>query len=166
MTAPDTLAAFAVLQDQVRVLTDRSEIAALTDRYLTHLDRDRHRDDWFGDVFTEDAHLTFPMGEFKGTSGLAEFQEMARKTFERTHHTASALTVTVDGDHARIRAHLTAVHVRRAAEPGEHFDIGGHYDADAVRTPEGWRISRFVFDLVWHAGQGPQGHGPAAPAKS
>ncbi|MCG7205424.1 MULTISPECIES: nuclear transport factor 2 family protein [Streptomyces] len=138
-------------------LRDRADLTALADRYVTHLDRDRHRDDWFGAVFTDDVHLTFPMGEYKGIAGLTEFQEMARTTFERTHHTASNYSIDVDGDRATIRAHLTAVHVRKAAEPGVHFTIGGHYEAGAVRTADGWRIDRFVFDLVWHEGQGPQG---------
>ncbi|MET8829870.1 nuclear transport factor 2 family protein [Streptomyces sp. NPDC004610] len=149
--------AVATLRTTLRALTDRAELTALADRYLTHLDRDRHRDDWFGAVFTDDAHLTFPMGEYKGMTGLAEFQRLARTTFERTHHTATNYTLDIDGDRAGIRAHLTAVHVRRAAEPGTHFTIGGHYEAGAIRTADGWRIDRFVFDLVWHAGQGPQG---------
>ncbi|MEU1433725.1 nuclear transport factor 2 family protein [Streptomyces sp. NPDC005786] len=153
-TTEETVAA---LRAELRELSDRAELTALGDRYVTHLDRDRHRDDWFGSVFTDDVHLTFPMGEYKGTAGLAEFQNLARATFERTHHTASNYTTELDGDRARIRAHLTAVHVRTAAEPGTHFTIGGHYEADAVRTADGWRINRFVFELVWHEGQGPQG---------
>ncbi|MFD7527325.1 MULTISPECIES: nuclear transport factor 2 family protein [unclassified Streptomyces] len=153
-TTEETVAA---LRAELRDLRDRAELTALGDRYVTHLDRDRHRDDWFGSVFTDDVHLTFPMGEYKGTAGLAEFQALARTTFERTHHTASNHTVDLDGDRARIRAHLTAVHVRTATEPGTHFTIGGHYEAAAVRTADGWRINRFVFDPVWHEGQGPQG---------
>ncbi|MEW2131058.1 nuclear transport factor 2 family protein [Streptomyces sp. NPDC005435] len=143
------------LRAQVRLLTDRAELTALADRYLAHLDHDRDRDDWLDSVFTQDAHLVFPMGEYRGTAGLAEFQKLARTTFERTHHQGTNHSVDVDGDHARIRAHLTAVHVAHAAEPGVHFDIGGHYEAEAVRTPDGWRLRRFVFDLVWHAGSGP-----------
>ncbi|MGW3892671.1 nuclear transport factor 2 family protein [Micromonospora chokoriensis] len=140
------------LAAQVRQLSDRAAITELCDRYVLHLDKDRHNDDWFGAVFTDDCHLTFPMGEYKGFDGLAAFQQMARKTFETTHHIGSNYTIVLDGDHADIRAHLTAVHVKRSAEPSAHFDIGGHYEAVAVRTPVGWRIRRFVFDLVWAAG--------------
>ena len=143
------------LRGQVRLLTDRAELTALADRYLAHLDHDRDRDDWFGSVFTEDAHLVFPMGEYQGSAGLARFQQLARTTFERTHHQGTNYAVDVDDDRALIQAQLTAVHVERAAEPGAHFDICGHYEAEAVRTPDGWRLRRFVFDLVWHAGSGP-----------
>jgi hypothetical protein len=148
----DDVAAMGI---RLRVLTDRAEVSELCDRYVLHLDKDRDNDDWLASVFTEDAHLIFPMGEYKGLDGLAAFQRMARDTFSRTHHLSSNYVIRMDGDRAEVRAHLMAVHVRERAEPGVHFDIGGHYEAEAVRTPAGWRLRRFVFDLVWHAGQRP-----------
>jgi hypothetical protein len=166
MTAPDAktrhddeLDELALLRHRVKVLTDRAEITEVCDRYVNRLDAARHEDTWFGSVFTEDVHLTFPFGEYKGFEGLADFQRMARTTFERTHHLASNHTIDLypedDEDRARVRVHLMAMHVRRREEPGVHFGIGGHYDAELVRTPAGWRIRRFTFDLVWNAGQGP-----------
>jgi hypothetical protein len=153
----------AALRRQVRELGDRADITEVCDRYVNHLDVSRHDDTWFGSVFTEDVHLTFPFGEYKGFEGLGAFQQMAGTTFERTHHIASNHTIDLypegDENRARVRAHLMAVHVRRREEPGAHFDIGGHYEAEMVRTPVGWRIRRFTFDLVWNAGQAPQaGH--------
>jgi hypothetical protein len=135
--------------------TDRAEITALCDRYVANLDRSRHDDSWLPAVFTEDAVVTFPMGVYRGLGGLRDFQQMARTTFERTHHMSTNHDITIDGDRATIRAHLTAVHVRQAADPAGHFSIGGHYDADAVRTPVGWRFERFTFDLVWTSGAAP-----------
>ncbi|WP_406864167.1 nuclear transport factor 2 family protein [Streptomyces sp. HUAS MG47] len=142
---------------RLQELTDRIELTELCDRYVRHLDKDRADDAWLGSVFTEDAHLTFPFGEFNGIEGLKGFQAMARTTVERTHHLSSNYDIRLDGDRARIGAHLMAVHVRRSEEPSGHFTIGGHYEADAVRTDEGWRIRTFVFDLVWNAGDPPTG---------
>lgn len=143
------------LRAQLQALSDRAAISDLCDRYVMHLDKNRDSDAWLDSVFTEDVRLTFPMGEYKGMNGLAAFQEMARTTFERTHHVSSNHAIELDGDRAKVRAHLLAVHVRRGEQTGTHFDIGGHYDAEAVRTVEGWRIRRFTFDLVWHAGERP-----------
>ncbi|MFI6008647.1 nuclear transport factor 2 family protein [Streptomyces sp. NPDC051243] len=155
-TAHDEL---AYLRTQVRTLGDRAGITEVCDRYVHHLDANRHNDAWFDSVFTADVQLTFPFGEYKGFDGLAGFQQMARTTFERTHHLAGNYAIDLypdgDEDRARVRAHLMAVHVRQREEPAAHFDIGGHYDAELVRTPVGWRIRRFTFDLVWNAGQGP-----------
>ncbi|NGO67567.1 nuclear transport factor 2 family protein [Streptomyces boncukensis] len=158
LPAPDTPASAATpsaLSGQVRALSDRAELTALCDRYVMHLDRDRYEDGWFADVFTQDAELTFPMGTYRGREGMARFQEMAGSTFERTHHLAGNYLVDIEGDQARVRAHLTAVHVRRRQDPQDHFAIGGHFEAGAVRTARGWRLRTFVFDLVWNAGAAP-----------
>jgi hypothetical protein len=152
---PSTNDDVAALRTQLQVLSDRAEIVALCDRYALHLDKSRGSDSWFDSVFTDDVVLTFPMGEYKGMDGLAAFQEMARTTFERTHHISSNYDVQLDTDRARVRAHLTAVHVRRRDEPADHFSIGGHYEAEVVRTARGWRIRRFEFDLVWNVGEPP-----------
>jgi SnoaL-like domain len=156
-----TDSATAFLQDQVRILTDRAEIARLCDRYVLHLDQDRDNDDWLGSVFTDDVRMAFPFGTYEGITGLTEFQQMARTAFARTHHISSNYDITLDGDNARVRAHLMAVHVPRIEEPATHFSIGGHYEAQAVRTDAGWRIRGFHFDIVWTAGEGPGG--PAHP---
>jgi SnoaL-like domain len=140
---------------QLQVLIDRAEIAQLCDRYAMHLDRDRDNDDWLSSVFTDDARLVFPTGEYQGMAGLIEFQQMGRENFESSHHISANHYIELEGDRALVRGHLIAVHVRRRAEPGRHFDIGGHYDAEAVRTPDGWRFRSFDFALAWIDGEVP-----------
>lgn len=143
------------LRTELGALRDRAEIARLCDRYAGHLDKDRHTDSWFDAVFTDDALLTFPMGQFEGLEGFGRFQEMARTTFERTHHISSNYDIELDTDRAQVRAHLMAAHVAHRDDTGNHFTIGGHYEADAVRTARGWRIRRLTFDLVWTSGDAP-----------
>jgi hypothetical protein len=147
----------AALRAELRTLTDRAEIARLCDRYATHLDRSRHDDAWLDTVFTDDCLLTFPMGQYKGMEGLARFQEMARTTFERTHHLSSNYDIELETDRAQVRAHLMAAHVAHRDDTTHHFTIGGHYDAETVRTPRGWRIHQLTFDLVWTSGEPPKG---------
>ncbi|MDT0266123.1 nuclear transport factor 2 family protein [Streptomyces sp. DSM 44915] len=156
------LAHVAALRAEVAALRDRADVAALCDRYVGYLDHGRDRDDWFGAVFTEDARLTFPFGAYEGFAGLAAFQSMARTTFERTHHIGGTNEIVVDGDRARVRGVVLAVHLRRGDEPDSHFQIGGHFRAEAVRTPAGWRLSGFFFDLVWRAGEPPRPKDTAA----
>jgi hypothetical protein len=144
------------LKAKLQALTDRAELAQLCDGYLLHLDLDRADDSWLGSVFTEDAHVIFPMGEYKGMDGLLAFQEMARANFVASHHVGTTSEIKLDGDRARVRVHLTAVHIAKTDEPQAHFDIGGHYEADAVRTPDGWRLSTLNFSLVWSSGGTPQ----------
>ncbi|MFJ8660957.1 nuclear transport factor 2 family protein [Streptomyces sp. NPDC093795] len=159
MTSTATSSSLDELCQAVRTLTDRAEIAEVCDRYAAHLDRNRGSDHWFDSVFTDDVHLVFPMGEYTGFEGFARFQQMARTTFARTHHISGAYAIELAGDEAEVRAHLTAFHVRDPAVPSAHFAIGGHYDARVVRTPAGWRIRSFTFDLVWNAGEAPGAKG-------
>jgi hypothetical protein len=145
----------AAIDAKLRTLTDQAEITRLCDRYVRHLDMDRLDDSWLGSVFTDDVELKFPMGTYSGMSGLAEFQEMARQGAERTHHISGNYDIEVDGDRGQVHAHLMAVHVPHGSDPSRHFTVGGHYRGTVVRTADGWRISRFVFDMVWNSGDPP-----------
>ncbi|MFE9707168.1 nuclear transport factor 2 family protein [Streptomyces sp. NPDC005930] len=156
------------LRAQVRALSDRTEIAELVDRYVTLLDtQDEHGfdDGWPAGVFTEDCLLEFPVGTLEGREGAAAFHFDRKSRFARTHHLASNYGITTDGDTARIRVHLVASHVHHedGPDPGGRFDIGGHSEAEAVRTPDGWRIRRWRFHLTWSDGAGPR-PGPEAHA--
>ncbi|UJW29401.1 nuclear transport factor 2 family protein [Saccharothrix sp. AJ9571] len=134
-----------------RELADRLELRELADRYLVSLDR-YTGDDWCARVFTEDVRARFPLGEFHGLAGLAEFHAQGRSRFEKTLHTGSTVLVEPDGDVARVRAHLVAVHVPEVARPSVHFTLGGYYDAEAVRGPDGWRFRVLEFHPVWVGG--------------
>ncbi|MFD7508606.1 nuclear transport factor 2 family protein [Streptomyces sp. NPDC059853] len=64
--------------------------------------------------------------------------------FSATHHTVTGHVVEIDGDRATLHAHVRAEHW----VPGERADGGpdrwlvvGFYDNEAVRTPDGWRLS-------------------------
>ncbi|MFF7983462.1 hypothetical protein ACFZDK_30835 [Streptomyces sp. NPDC007901] len=52
---------------------------------------------------------------------------------------------------------------RTAPDPDGRFDIGGYGEGEAVRTPDGWRLRRWRFRLLWSDGAGPR-PGPAPPA--
>jgi hypothetical protein len=145
----------ATLRDQIQELSDRAEITQLCDQYVMHLDRDRDNDAWLSSVFTDDARIVLPTGEYQGMGGLIKFQQLARENFASSLHISANHCIELDGDRAQVRVHLIAVHVRRREEPGTHFDVGGHYDAEAVRTPVGWRLRRFIFDLTWTGGEVP-----------
>ncbi len=142
------------LTERLRQMIDRDEITRLADRYVLCLDAGRDDDAWLETVFTPDVRMSFPMGSFEGMAGLQRFQQMARSNFAHSHHLAGNYGIEVDGDTAQVRAHLLAVHV--ADDPATHFDIGGHYDAEAVRTPEGWRLRSLDFRLVWSSGPMPE----------
>ncbi|GAA2427546.1 nuclear transport factor 2 family protein [Streptomyces macrosporus] len=152
-----TEAADTALRDQVRVLTDRSEITTLIDRYVILLDTQDENgfdDTWPRRLFTEDVHVTFPVGEHRGLDGLAEFHYRAKQKFDRTHHIASNYLIDLDGDRADVRFQMIAIHVHPG--DGPLFEVGGHYEGEAVRTDEGWRIRRWGYHVAWSTGPRPE----------
>ncbi|MGW0394691.1 nuclear transport factor 2 family protein [Streptomyces sp. NPDC003042] len=148
----------AALRDRLRDLTDRAELRDLFDRYVVTLDLIGERDyddDWFRTVFTEDVRFGFPIGDHRGVQGFAAFLREARARWYRTHHITANHQVDIDGDRAVVRAHQFATHVHLhtlAAAARPHFDVGGAYEARAVRTSEGWRFTEVDFHVVWTAG--------------
>ncbi|MEW2635794.1 nuclear transport factor 2 family protein [Streptomyces sp. NPDC048389] len=149
------------LRAQVRVLADRAAIAELIDRYITLLDtQDDHGfdDTWPHTVFTDDCRLEFPVGTVEGIRDVAAFHFDRKSRFNRTHHLAANYSVQADGDTALLRIHLVASHIHHddGPDPGGRFDIGGYSRAQAVRTPDGWRLHRWRFHLMFSDGTGPR----------
>ncbi len=144
---------------------ERAAISDLIDRYTVLLDeQDRNGFDatWVRSFFTEDCRLDFPIGGHRGLTGLAEFHHRAKQNFTATHHLSSNHLIGLDGDRADVRFQMIAVHLhpqavreRAPVDPGALFKIGGYYEGETVRTPDGWRFSRWTFHVVWTDGVSP-----------
>ncbi|MEU7641901.1 nuclear transport factor 2 family protein [Streptomyces sp. NPDC059101] len=165
MTTVTTTDASA-LQHQVAVLVDRAEITGLIDRYLLSLDTlpggGGFDDDWARGLFTEDVVITSPVGRHRGIAGLPESERATMAKFERTLHLGSNYLIGLDGDRATVRwnalmthVHLASTQAARGAEPGGHFDVGGTFTGEVVRTADGWRFRSLDIRAVWTSGQGP-----------
>ncbi|MDW8805225.1 nuclear transport factor 2 family protein [Streptomyces scabiei] len=142
------------LREQVRKLTDHAELRELFDRYVTALDREGGSEDdgSFSELFTGDAEFVYPIGTASGIPGFAAFRSEARGRWARTHHLSADHHITVDGDAAALRVRQIAAHVHPAPGPLTPFVVGGDYEAGAVRTDAGWRLSRIAFHVVWTTG--------------
>ena len=64
------------------------------------------------------------------------------------HHLLSVYHVEVDGDRATALVYHTS---HQGFEPDPEIDhyLVGRYHDELVRTPEGWKISRLVFEILW-----------------
>jgi hypothetical protein len=63
--------------------------------------------------------------------------------FDRTHHRLGEEQVSfLPPDRARIEAPFEAEHELRGAEGGAKWTLTGRYELEAIRTPEGWKITR------------------------
>ncbi|MFB4303999.1 nuclear transport factor 2 family protein [Actinomadura sp. NTSP31] len=155
------------LTGRVAALADRAELTELVARFFASID-DRQRDPrahpfdgaWARDLFTEDVEFHYPVGAYTGHAD--EVMDLTMDNFGRTQHLAGIPQIALDGDRATVRwsavhthVHLASTQEARADRLGETFVSGGHYDAEAVRTPEGWRFRAVALDVAWTAGKPP-----------
>lgn len=145
-------ASTATLDEMVRWLVDRAEISDLLHRFARALDEKDFES--YAATFAEEGELILPWGGHRGRQGLADYVQADLARFPRTHHISANHQISVDGDRATSRSYLQAVHLVQGGDPREHWDVGGWYDNQYRRTPDGWRFTRVAITDVWQAGAG------------
>jgi hypothetical protein len=141
-------------------LADQAEITSLVSRYYAVIDDRRIDRPAMEAVFTARARLTRPNGtSLVGPAAIATAQGMSFARFRATHHVSSDHVIDLDGDSARLRANLIAMHLWADAERDPngleaHFLAGGVIEAVAARTSQGWRLSELSLRNTWRTGSG------------
>lgn len=79
---------------------------------------------------------------------LAAHVERAVGAFAATQHAVSNHRIEVAGDEARSGAAFLVTHVE-TDDPADCYHLGGRYDAEYRRTPDGWRFVRLRPTIVW-----------------
>lgn len=142
---------------QLQALTDRAEITDLIDRLFRALDERGLDRAWGRSIFTDDVHVTFPIGEHQGLDEVVAAVAEGMDRFGPTQHSGSNYLIDLDGDRATVRWNAIQTHLPPGATPfDEPFVSGGYYDGEAVRTADGWRFRRQAYHLVWLTGRPPQ----------
>jgi 3-phenylpropionate/cinnamic acid dioxygenase small subunit len=140
--------------DDLRTVADRMAISDVLHRYATAIDTKNF--DLLHQVF--DAEVETDFSSFGGkvrTCSRAEWVDTIRNTvggLDVTQHLTGNHVHQIDGDRANLVAYLQAFH-RFCGSRGEpDYFIGGYYDCDLVRRPEGWRILRYALNTTWQRG--------------
>jgi 3-phenylpropionate/cinnamic acid dioxygenase small subunit len=126
---------------------DRLEIADLLQRYFRALDDKNY--DLLETVFTSGAKLHYEMGPGSRPSAYPEMVQAFRDfnaSFLLTQHMMGHPEIELDGDEARSRTSLRALHVQQTTG-GERSTwlVYGLYRDRHLRTPTGWRIAERFF---------------------
>ncbi|MFE9022946.1 nuclear transport factor 2 family protein [Streptomyces sp. NPDC007808] len=136
-------------------LADRAELTQLVSRFVTGLDHPDAQgcdETWYRALCAEDVALVLPNGTHHGIVGLPQFQSRSRRQFAHTHHLVTNCLVELGGDRATARANVRATHVRHGDGTVPTFVGGALYDVEAVRTADGWRLSRLTVTVRWTTG--------------
>ncbi len=139
------------LRGRVRELEDRLALTELMSRYARSLDEHDWRE--LESLFTDDLYaehgvVTPPL------HSRAEFMAVVRgmETMPRLRylqHYVSNVEVNVEGDAARVRAFLHAIHWVDGDIGPEVVPAGARYEVDAVRAGGEWRIRRLIVHETW-----------------
>lgn len=136
---------------QVQWLVDRAEIGDLMIEFARALDE---RDwDGYAATYAPDGVLDIaPTVQHAGTEGMAAFVAGSLSGYPGgTHHLNTNHAISVDGDTARARAYLLAVHV--LDDMSKHADGAGWYDYELRRTPAGWRFTHVRLTIRYVSGE-------------
>ncbi|MFI9237128.1 nuclear transport factor 2 family protein [Streptomyces sp. NPDC053079] len=144
--------------------TDHAEITMLISRFFRALDQRGFEDEWVRDYVTDDVRTTTPIGTFEGLDAVRRHTEEAVGRFARTQHITTDALVHVDAASGSATASWNALmtHVHHASTleaRGEGanplFTVGGFWEAELRRTPDGWRFSHTSVQAVWATGEPP-----------
>jgi hypothetical protein len=138
----------------VQELLDRADVSAVLHRYCRAIDTK----DWalLESCFTEDMEADFRSFAGRETvKGQEPWLAAIRSSMagmDATQHLSGNHNAQIDGDRATLRADIQAVHILHDARGDSEYTVGGWYDIEFTRAPEGWRIHRYSLTVSWHRG--------------
>jgi hypothetical protein len=123
-------------------IADRLAITDLVSHLGLWLDEKRFDD--ARSVLTEDASVSTPGGTAEGIDRVVA--QASRNHEDATQHRITNVLIDLDGDRATVGANLVVTFARDGVP---RATLGERYRFQAVRTPEGWRLSRVEVKPVW-----------------
>jgi hypothetical protein len=131
----------------LRALQDRVDIADVLYRYSSAVDsfdtagvRSALADDIWAQYGNSDP--------VEGGDKLAAWIAEATATVVWQHHLLNVYHVTIDGDQAKTLSYLTSYQVFEENSDAAVILVARYHD-ELRRTPEGWKISKRVMELLW-----------------
>lgn len=112
--------------------------------------------DWsaFAACFLTDAVIEFTSypPALRGRDAIVDFVRAGRARFDFTQHVVGSQIVELDGDRASSSYYVIAQHVVTYGGATRRCMVGGDYQDEAVRTPEGWRLASRRVHRLWTDG--------------
>ncbi|MAG30618.1 MAG: DUF4440 domain-containing protein [Deltaproteobacteria bacterium] len=103
------------------------------------------------EVFSEDAELAGPGYAMRGLAELGEGLKSLERFSATLHcvHNQYTHFDPSDPDRATGEIYCVANHIYEKEGVAFKLDMGIRYDDTYTRTPDGWRLARRVFNMIW-----------------
>jgi len=139
---------------------DRMQISELLSRYFAAVDDKCIDMKIVKATFASNGKIVRPDGSaLAGWKDILDSQNKSFARFRATHHVMTDLIADIEGNKAKVRANLTAMHLWNFNESDpnsltSHFAAGLVCSAIAIQTNDGWRINEISNRNVWRTGDG------------
>lgn len=140
----------------LKALQDRTEIADVLYRYSSAVDSF----DKAGvrSALADDIWAQYGNGDpVEGGDKLADWISGATATVIWQHHLLNVYHITIDGDQAKTLSYLTSYQVFKE-NPDAAIILVARYHDELKRTPDGWKISRRVMEVLWGESKADDGY--------
>jgi ketosteroid isomerase-like protein len=140
----------------LQALQDRTEIAEVLYKYSSAVDSFDY--DALRGALADDIWAQYGNGEpVKGADKLASWIEAATATIVWQHHLLNVYHISIDGDQAKTLSYLTSYQVFKE-DPGAAIILVARYHDELRRTPDGWKISKRIMELLWGESKADEGY--------
>ena len=132
-------------------LIDKQAIRDLQNFYSACLDAGEY--DSLDQVFTADVIADYgEAGYNDGVTAVKETCRVALDPLTAVQHINGNHMAHIDGDTAAASCYFHVHQVRADTPGGDHFEMGGRYEDELERHPDGWRIRRRRLTIIWSNG--------------
>tara|TARA_A100001037_G_scaffold6171_1_gene6205 strand:+ start:14129 stop:14755 length:627 start_codon:yes stop_codon:yes gene_type:complete len=134
-----------------QTVVDQQQIRELQNFYSYSIDSGEY--DNLDRVFMPDAVADFgPAGPTQGLTGIKQTIQDALHALTVAQHVNGNHWSKVQGDTAVGGCYFRVHMVREHTPGGDHFEMGGRYEDDLVKTQHGWRFARRRVTVLWSTG--------------
>ena len=131
-------------------ISDKQDIRELQNRYSYSIDSGQY--DNLDVMFTADAIYDFCTGSTDNIEALRKTIQDALQPLTTSQHINGNQWAEIEGDRATAGCYFTVQMYKEGLVDGEHFEMGGRYDDELLRTPDGWRFTRRTITILWSDG--------------
>ena len=131
-------------------IPDKQHIRELQNRYSYAIDSGQY--DKLDGMFTPDATYNFVTGSTDNLEALKNTIQEALLPLTSSQHINGNQWVESAGDCATAGCYFTVHMFKEGVVDGEHFEMGGRYDDELLRTPDGWRFTSRSITILWSEG--------------
>ena len=135
---------------RIEEIADKQHIQELQNRYSCSIDSGQY--DNLDAMFTPDATYHFVTGSTDNVESLKSTICDTLSPLTTSQHINGNQWAGIDGDLAKAGCYFAVHMYKEGLANGEHFEMGGRYDDELVRTSEGWRFSKRAITILWSDG--------------